>query len=76
MGFPLNTNAGAAAWSGRFVQTAGGLDQGSVAGFTQYISSTNPTTGVGGVPGQAAIGMSTDSGHGTSNSPSASRRLF
>jgi len=70
MGFPLNTNTDAAAWSGRFVQTAGGLDQGSVAGFTQYISSTNPATGVGGIPGQAAIGMSTDSGHGTSDSGS------
>jgi len=71
MGFPLNSNTGAAGWSGRFVQTAGGLDQGSVAGFTQYISATNvPATGVGGVGGQAAIGLSTDSGHGTSDSGS------
>jgi hypothetical protein len=69
-GLPLNTNTGAAAWSRRAVQTAGGLDQGSVAGFTGFISSTNPSTGVGGIEGQAAIGMSTDSGHGTADSGS------
>jgi feruloyl esterase len=71
IGLPLNTNTGTAAWSGRFVQTAGGLDQGSVAGFTGYIGATNvPTTGVGGVGGQAAVGLSTDSGHGTADSGS------
>lgn len=69
-GLPLNTNTGTAAWSRRAFQTAGGLDQGSVAGFTQFISQTNPSTGVGGIPGQAGIGMSTDSGHGTSDSGS------
>jgi feruloyl esterase len=69
-GLPLNTNTGAAAWGGRVVQTAGGLDQGSVAGFTGYISATNPSTGVGGQPGQAMIGLSTDSGHGTADSGS------
>lgn len=56
-GFPLNTNTGDAAWGGRMVQTAGGGDQGSVAGFTTYIQQT-----------PAAIGLSTDSGHGTADS--------
>ena len=58
-GFPLNTNTGDAAWGGRTVQTAGGGAQGSVAGFTGYIAQT-----------PAAIGLSTDSGHGTADSGS------
>ena len=52
-GFPLNSNTGDAGWGGRMVQTAGGGAQGSVAGFTGYIQQT-----------PAAIGLSTDSGHG------------
>lgn len=58
-GLPLNTNTGSAAWGGRTVQTAGGGAQGSVSGFTTYIAQ-NP----------AAIGLSTDSGHGTADSGS------
>jgi hypothetical protein len=58
-GFPLNTNTGSAAWGGRTVQTAGGGAQGSVSSFTTYIQQ-NP----------AAIGLSTDSGHGTADSGS------
>ncbi len=72
MGFPLNTNTADAAWSGRIVQTSAGGFQGSVASFTAYISSTNPATGVGGTAGQAGIGVSTDSGHGTADSSSGS----
>jgi hypothetical protein len=53
------TNTGSAAWGGRMVQTAGGGAQGSVAGFTGYIQQ---------IP--AAIGLSTDSGHGTADSGS------
>ena len=67
-GLPLNTNTGTAAWSRRAVQTSGGGDQGSVAGFTGYVGMTNPSTGVDGIEGQAAIGLSTDSGHGTADS--------
>lgn len=63
---PLNTNTGTAAWSGRAVQTATGGDQGSVGGYTGFIGNTNaPVTGF---TGQAAIGVSTDSGHGTADS--------
>ena len=58
-GFPLNTNTGDLAWGGRMVQTAGGGAQGSVAGFTGYVGQT-----------PAAIGLSTDSGHGDANSGS------
>jgi feruloyl esterase len=58
-GFPLNTNVGDAAWGGRMVQTAGGGAQGSVASYTGYIQQT-----------PAAIGLSTDSGHGTADSGS------
>ena len=58
-GFPLNSATGDAAWGGRTVQTAGGGAQGSVAGFTGYIQQT-----------PAAIGLSTDSGHGTADSGS------
>jgi len=58
-GFPLNTSTGSAAWGGRMVQTAGGGAQGSVSSFTTYIQQ-NP----------AAIGLSTDSGHGTADSGS------
>jgi hypothetical protein len=56
---PLNTNTGNAAWGGRLIQTAGGLDQGSVAPVGGYVGH-NP----------AAIGVSTDSGHGTADSGS------
>ncbi len=58
-GFPLNTNTGTQAWGGRTVQTAGGGAQGSVASYTTYIQQT-----------PAAIGLSTDSGHGTVDSGS------
>jgi Tannase and feruloyl esterase len=58
-GFPLNTNAGTTAWGGRMVQTAGGGAQGSVASYTTYVQQT-----------PAAIGLSTDSGHGTADSGS------
>ena len=65
---PLNGNTGTAAWSGRLVQTSQGGDQGSVGGYTGFIGNTDPTVaGFGGV-GQAAIGVSTDSGHGTADS--------
>ncbi len=67
MGFslPANTNEGDAAWGGRLVQTSGGGDQGSVAGTTSYVG-LNP----------AAIGVSTDSGHGTPDSGDASVNAY